>query len=147
MLKRAGWGLVAFALTMGCGDDDSNGDAQKPNPNASGAVCPDNSTLTYKDDIEPILKRRCNYCHSVNVPEAQRPDVPHFFDSEAEVLAHADLIDAVAAAGPARTNETMPPADAASGPPSLEDRQKLGEWLACNKGSGDHHHDHGDHEH
>lgn len=146
MLKRAGWGLVAFALTMGCGDDKDGQEQAAGHENASGAECPDDSTLTYEGDIKPILTRYCNYCHSVNVPESQREGVPHFFDSEADVIAHADLIDANAAAGPARTNETMPPADAASGPPSLEQRKKLGEWLACNRGSGDHHHDH-DHEH
>lgn len=59
----------------------------------------------------------------------------HDFDRFEGVLPVAEHIDQYAAAGPNAMNTTMPPDGDA---PTLEEREKLGEWLACElEGLGD----------
>ncbi|HVZ37515.1 MAG TPA: hypothetical protein VG963_34075 [Polyangiaceae bacterium] len=129
--------IVLLAAILGlcaCGSDkdddkDSDEDSEDVGP-PSGAVCPTGSTVTFDKDIQPIITMYCIRCHSVNVPAAQRMGAPsdHNFDTEQGVLDAAKHIDESAAAGPNATNTMMPPNGAA---PSLEERQKLGEYLAC----------------
>lgn len=97
----------------------------------SEASCPEGSTLTYDTFGRAFFESYCTRCHaSTLVGGTARNGAPdgYDFDSIAGVLAHADEIDAAAAAGPERINEFMP----LSAPrPSDAERDMLGEWLAC----------------
>ena len=79
---------------------------------------------------QSFMKTYCLRCHSAPVQGAARKGAPsdHNFDLADEIRGLADHIDQYAGSGPAATNTTMPPGEAK---PSLEERRKLSEWLAC----------------
>lgn len=96
----------------------------------SGAICPTGSTLTYANFGKAFFSSYCLRCHSQAVVGAARMMAPadHNFDTIAEIELLMDHIDQKAAAGATVVNQTMPPTDPK---PTLDDRKKLGEWLAC----------------
>jgi hypothetical protein len=138
--------VLPVALGAGCGDDhahdDEHGDhGDHGHPDAgdhhdepvgpnSGAECPDNSTLTYANFAQGFFSSYCLRCHSSQLTGAARMGAPgdHNFDTLAEIELLSMHIDQLAASGPDSTNETMPPSNPK---PSLADRKKLGEWMAC----------------
>jgi uncharacterized membrane protein len=114
--------LAALLLAAGCGGS------------ATGSTCPTNNPPTYASFGQHFFATYCTGCHSATA--ANRHDAPgdQNYDTEAEIKAHADDIDQVAASGPAATNTSMPDL---SGPvrmqPSLAERVQLGQFLACEK--------------
>ena len=108
----------------------------------TGASC--DATLSYADDVAPILDRYCLACHSVEVPLTKRHGAPgdHNFDSEAEVIGFALHIEQRAGAGPDAQNQSMPPAGFRK--PSDAERELLASFLACHldASSGAPHHIH-----
>jgi hypothetical protein len=138
------WVAVPVVLAAGCGDDDSDEhdpgdhddehgdhDHSKPVGPPSEAECPnpDESDLTYDNFAKGFFSEYCNRCHSADVKGDKRMNAPadHNFDTLEQIELLQDHIDQMAAAGK-KTNTTMPPSDPK---PSLEDRKKLGEWIAC----------------
>lgn len=139
---------ICFAASLclalgfgGCGDDgddddhhpgdhDDGGHGHEDVGPDSGATCPDNSTLTYANFGKSFFSSYCLRCHSVQVKGDARMGAPsdHNFDTLAEIELLSMHIDQKAASGPAHTNEAMPPSNPK---PSLADRKKLGEWIAC----------------
>lgn len=109
--------LFCGALTLGfaCGDDSDDGHED------SGLEC--NSSLTYAQDIAPIIKTNCLSCHSKTVTGVARAGAPsdHNFDTEADVKSQLDHIEHAAV-----VEKSMPP----GGLPE-DARQKLGTWIAC----------------
>jgi uncharacterized membrane protein len=94
------------------------------------SICPPNSDLTYESFGQPFMQTYCTHCHSSTLAGAARNGAPdgHDFDTLDGILLVAHHIDEYAAAGPAATNTAMPPSDPR---PSDEERQQLGQWLAC----------------
>jgi hypothetical protein len=109
-----------------CGDDkasDSGG--------ASGATCPDDSTLTYDTFGQAFMEDYCTRCHSSALTGAARNGAPsdHNFDTLANIKdTEPEHLDEEAAAGPNHVNTAMPPT---APQPTEAERRKLGEWLAC----------------
>ena len=94
------------------------------------STCPPTSQLSYQNFGRGFMESYCVRCHSSSVIGSARQQAPvdHNFDSLAGILEEAQHIDMSTASGPGGTNTSMPP----SGPaPSIEERRKLGEWLAC----------------
>lgn len=126
--------VLPLALGVGCGGDDDGGhDDDHGEENVgpdSGATCPDNSTLTYENFGKEFFSSYCLRCHSSSVTGEKRMGAPpdHNFDKLSEIDLLKKHIDQMAASGPAHTNETMPPSNPK---PSKEEREKLGEWIAC----------------
>lgn len=135
--------LLAFAFVAGaCEDTEEDGDEEceaeeeeedeeAPIGPPSGATCPTDNTLTYENFGKPFMEMYCTRCHSstLTTPE-QRMCAPafHDFDTLQGILPVAEHIDQFAAAGPSSTNTEMPE----NGPaPTLEEREQLGQWLAC----------------
>lgn len=150
MIGRLRWvslvaALASTALVTGCDDNDDegseeHGDTHEHEHDSGGeegefgppteSVCPEGSTLTWDNFGNMFMQTYCTRCHASTLTGADRQGAPlyHDFDSLQGVLVVADHVDQKAAAGPAATNELMP----ISAPtPTLEERQKLGEWLAC----------------
>lgn len=96
----------------------------------TGATCPPSSTLSYETFGREFFQTYCLRCHSSSVVEPQREGAPddHNFDTRAEIETMREHIDLSAAAGPNATNELMPVSDPR---PTLEERRRLAEWLAC----------------
>lgn len=94
------------------------------------ATCSPSSTLTYASFGQPFMTNYCTRCHSSTLSGEARMGAPafHDFDTQLGVQQVADHIDETAAAGPAATNEAMPPSNPR---PTLEERQQLAEWIAC----------------
>jgi uncharacterized membrane protein len=120
---------LALGAAMACGsaDDDAGGKDES----ALGLTCPDDSTVSYEQDIAPFMDKYCNSCHGSDVPAAERQGAPSDanFDTKGGILMHAYHVSIKAAAGPKGVNTEMPQG---SGPkPSVEERKMLGEWLAC----------------
>ncbi len=143
---KAHWQLLTITALLGavaCGgeDEDSGSEEDADVGPASGAVCPTNSAVTYETDIKPFMASYCTTCHAANVPVAQRNGAPkgHNFETEQGVLDEAAHIDQEAASGPNATNTMMPPTGFPA--PSVEERQKLGEYLACHGDLSGHHDD------
>jgi uncharacterized membrane protein len=133
--------MVVFPLSGCAADDDDEGhgheagDHDDPIGEPSGATCPaDSAGLTYEAFGEKFMSDYCTRCHSDELKTEQaRMGAPlgHDFNVEPGVRAVWEHIDQKAAAGELHVNEDMPP-PAVSGPtPTLEERQKLGQWLAC----------------
>lgn len=103
---------------------------------STGASCPSTHAPTYAGFGKPFLAKYCLGCHSVGALERHGAPRDQNFDTEAELKAHADAIDRVAAAGPEARNTDMPEI---AGPvrmaPAMVDRERLGELLACERAS------------
>jgi hypothetical protein len=96
----------------------------------TGATCPSDSTLTYANFGQQFMQNYCLRCHSETLTCDQRMGAPsdHNFDQLAEIDLLSPHIDEYAGSGPSSTNTHMPPSDPK---PSMTDRQKLSEWIAC----------------
>jgi uncharacterized membrane protein len=118
--------LVTAAALSACNGEDEG------SPEPSGAICPDNSSLTYDNFGSPFFATYCTGCHSSELDGIDRHGAPadHNFDTLAGILSEAEHIDEWAAAGPDAVNTAMPPATADDTPDESE-RRDLGEWLAC----------------
>lgn len=120
--------LLAVALaSAGCPAEDEPLVFGPP----TGAVCPPTSTLTWESFGRGFMTTYCTGCHSSERTGSDRHGAPSFHDCDTVfgVRAISDHIDATAAAGPDAVNVGMPGDDYPE--PSLEQRQLLGEWLAC----------------
>jgi hypothetical protein len=142
MLAVGLWATVPVILAVGCGDDSSEPDAGEHGDHGdhgdhegdvgpdSGAACPTGgSDLTYDNFAKGFFAEYCLRCHSAKVKGDARMMAPadHNFDTIEEIELLAKHIDQKAASGTV-TNESMPPSNPK---PTVEDRKKLGEWLAC----------------
>lgn len=139
---RSSWTRVAVggALTLalvscgpegGDGDPDAGGRERTRRPGATHASCPDGSTLTYESFGRELLDHWCVRCHSSELTTVtDRGGAPLGMDFDTAELAreHRAEIDSVAAAGPTRVNLYMP---IGTEQPTDEERELLGEWLAC----------------
>jgi hypothetical protein len=107
----------------------------------SGAECPSDRTgLTYEAFGKNFMEQYCTRCHSTTLttPAARMGATPdHDFDVLAGIRGVREHIDQMAAAGPTSTNTRMPPASDSGPKPTLEERTKLGQWLACEFGTAD----------
>jgi hypothetical protein len=143
MLAVGLWVTVPVILAVGCGDDSGTADAgdhgahgdhmddhEKDVGPDSGATCPSGgSDLTYANFAKAFFSKYCLRCHSSKVTGAARMMAPadHNFDTLEEIELLTKHIDQMAAAGTV-TNDMMPRSDPK---PTLDERKKLGEWLAC----------------
>jgi hypothetical protein len=94
------------------------------------SVCPPTSTLTYNNFGKGFMESFCVKCHDSNKMGDQRQGAPSFhdFDTLFGIKAVSNHIDETTASGPAGTNDSMPNTNPK---PTLEQRQQLGEWIAC----------------
>lgn len=124
--------LLCAVLTAGCGSEEQG--------EATGSTCPDDSSVTYEGFVQPFMDKYCTRCHASTLSADERQGAPsgHDFDTLEGILKYPDHIAEQAAAGPDGVNELMPP-DGAK--PTLEERMKLGEFLACQGGDSDAAHD------
>ena len=99
---------VLGAVAAACTADPSSGIA------ASEVVCPSDSTLTYESFGSAFLADNCLSCHITK----ERPPLT----TQAAVQANKSAIISAA------VTSTRMPADGAL---AIEERQLLGEWLAC----------------
>lgn len=114
---------IAAAVLAGCAQPQLFGPPTE-------ASCPPASTLTWDSFGKPFMDAYCVRCHASTLAPAQRHGAPtfHDFDTIYGTRAVREHIDLTTAAGPAAVNTSMPPGGDA---PTLEERQLLGEWLAC----------------
>jgi uncharacterized membrane protein len=77
------------------------------------------------------MQNYCLSCHSASLTGDGRQGATEGvnFDTLEDVRRQTAMIDIHAAAGPHATNTEMPPAK--SPQPSQQEREKLGQWLAC----------------
>ena len=87
--------------------------------------CPPQSIVTYENFGAPFFRSWCSGCHSSDLPSSDRQAAPLGidFDTRAKIREHLDAIYSRAG----DSNTTMPP----RGGPDAEERQRLGDWLAC----------------
>ncbi|NVB80713.1 MAG: hypothetical protein HOV81_20120 [Kofleriaceae bacterium] len=121
--------LLVFAMGHGGGGCCSD-EAEEVLGPSTETQCPPTSTLTYASFGQPFMTSYCTRCHSSTLTGADRMGAPafHDFDTQIGIQQVADHVDQVAGSGPAATNESMPP-DGAK--PTLDERKKLAEWIAC----------------
>ena len=126
--------VSALALCAGCsGEQDATEIEPASKPGPSGAVCPSQSELTYETFAADFFDSYCVRCHQTALDAGSRHGAPRSinYDSlEAVMAVPAENIDVMAAAGPAQWNTFMPPSAPS---PSHSEREKLGEWLACDR--------------
>jgi hypothetical protein len=123
-LTRIAAAIALAAPLVGCSDD-----APLFGP-PTESQCPPDSALTWDSFGRKFMEDYCTRCHHSDLRGAARQGAPSFhdYDTVFGVRATDDHIDFTTAAGPAATNTAMPP----DGPkPSLEERRRLGEWIAC----------------
>lgn len=95
----------------------------------TGTVCPDGGgTLTYENFGKKFMQDYCLSCHSVDSTDRKGAPDDHNFDELVDIDGLRAHIDQYAGSGPDATNEVMPKDDPK---PTLEERKKLSEWLAC----------------
>jgi hypothetical protein len=114
--------------------DDAHEESAPVGP-ASGATCPDDAgMLTYEDFGQPFMEAYCTRCHSSELSGDARNSAPagHDFDTLEGILLVGDHVDQLAAVGPESSNMVMPPTNPK---PTLEEREMLGQWLACELGN------------
>jgi hypothetical protein len=133
---------IALFPLSGCASDDDDGHGHSHGPHdeepvgdPSGATCPEDSTgLTYDAFGKQFMTDYCVRCHSDQLKTEQaRMGAPfnHDFNVEAGIRTVWEHIDQKAAAGDLGVNEEMPPQTDSGPKPTLEERQKLGQWLVC----------------
>ncbi|MDB4976077.1 MAG: uncharacterized protein JWN48_4418 [Myxococcaceae bacterium] len=127
MTRQGLWACVAVGLAGLNGAACGSGEAGQ----STQTACPDASTLTYEADIAPIMAKYCVSCHASTVPGAQRHGAPtdHNFDTELGILEEAEHVDSNAGSSGTVTNTEMPPRGYPA--PTVEERMKLSQWLAC----------------
>lgn len=106
---------LILATVLGCGAHDTIDE----HPCPSGGT-----TLTYDNFGKGFLDRWCQECHGEKASPRNGAPPDYVFGSREEASAHKDRIFAKAAGD----NMSMPPG---TGGPSLDERQKLADWLAC----------------
>jgi hypothetical protein len=114
---------LVLALLVACGPDSIWGPPTQ-------SVCPPTQTLTYDNFGRKFMNDYCLECHHSELVGADRMGAPSFhdFDTWYGIEAVKNHIDETTAAGPAAINDGMPQ----TAPfPTLEERRKLGEWIAC----------------
>lgn len=115
----------------GCGGSsgDTGGDGHVHS--STGATCPSTDAPTAQNFGQAFLESYCLSCHSASVTGPGRGGAPANinFDTLEQVRSQSHGIDEHAAAGPSATNTEMPPRGLPQ--PTLAERQKLGQWLAC----------------
>ena len=130
--KGAGYGLklavalVAAATLGGCVvEREPEIDPDIAPASLAERACPPDSFVTWEDFGAPFMYTYCNGCHSSALPQGERQDAPLGvdFDTIEDVRYWADRIWARSA----DHNVTMPPV----GGPEYDERDLLGEWLAC----------------
>ncbi|WP_224373151.1 hypothetical protein [Hyalangium versicolor] len=97
---------------------------------ATEMVCPTDNTLTYQSFGQTFMGTYCLRCHNTALMGSARHGAPSDvnFNTLEEIRAESKDIDKMAGASATVTNEEMPP-DGEK--PSVEDRRKLSQWLAC----------------
>lgn len=140
-VPRLGLIVLAAVLCLGHADDGGCGDSHEPGTTppghhhhtgtATGATCPTTDAPTAQNFGNAFMQTYCLSCHSESLTGAARQDAPVGvdFDTPEDVRRQSALIDIHAAAGPNATNTEMPPAERT--PPMQQEREKLGQWLAC----------------
>ena len=120
--------ILPFA--MGHGHGCGGGDDSVLGPPTETACPPAGTTLSYESFGRQFMTSYCTRCHSSTLTGAARMGATayHDFDTIEGIRAVINHIDETAGAGPAATNQAMPPNGTK---PTLEERQKLAEWLAC----------------
>jgi hypothetical protein len=116
-------------FTMGHGDGCCGNSEDVLGP-PTGTTCPPSSTLTYVNFGQAFMASYCTRCHSSTLSGTARmgATTAHDFDTQLGIQQVGDHIDQTAGAGPAATNDQMPP----SAPvPTMMERQQLAEWMAC----------------
>jgi uncharacterized membrane protein len=85
---------------------------------------PEGTSLTYANFGANFINTHCQWCHGSTVSDRLGAPGEFIFDTHDQVIQHKDRIFVRSAA----ENDSMPP-----GPddPSLDERTKLAEWLAC----------------
>ena len=129
--------MAASISLVACGSDDVRDDDHRADESAgtpSGAGCPSSDAPTYATFGKDFMTKYCTRCHSSAVKGAARMMAPgdHNFDTLDEIALMVEHIDQAAAAGPDEVNTRMPPSDPK---PSMLEREKLGQWLACELGN------------
>jgi hypothetical protein len=97
----------------------------------TGAICGSSpSALTYANFAKDFMTKYCVECHDSNKAGAARKGATEFhdFDTLLGIKQVGDHVDEYAGSGPKATNELMPEVGAK---PTLSERQKLSEWIAC----------------
>lgn len=114
---------LIFCAAVGCHSDSIFGPPTE-------STCPQDSALSYETFGKPFMERYCTDCHSSELRSESRQGAPSFhdFDTLSGTKAVSDHIDQTTAAGPAATNQGMPPR---SPYPSQAEREQLGQWIAC----------------
>lgn len=97
---------------------------------ATKAPCEPGSTLTWENFGKKFMFDYCTRCHHTDLRGEARHGATSFhdYDTVFGVRATDTHIDFTTAAGPDAVNMSMPP-DGKK--PTLEERQQLGEWIAC----------------
>ncbi|XXF78466.1 hypothetical protein P2318_01540 [Myxococcaceae bacterium GXIMD 01537] len=120
--------LVPLSLA-GCGGEEE--EHLHHGHTATESTCPPAGAPTAQDFGTAFMESYCVSCHSTTSRGPSRGGAPTDlnFDTLEGIRRYATDIDAHAAAGPRATNTAMPPADRPQ--PTLAEREKLGQWLAC----------------
>jgi len=131
-LALAAFLCLGHGEAKGCGGEDDDGDEGHEHGGvATGATCPSLDAPTAQNFGTAFVETYCLSCHSQSATGAARQGatVGVDFDTLDEVRRQLALIDTHAAAGPNTTNTEMPPAQRPQ--PTQQEREKLGQWLAC----------------
>lgn len=107
-----------------CSVEDADVDGPPPTRLAD-RECPPDSVLTYESFGGPFIYSYCSGCHSKDLPEGMRQEAP--MGSDFDTLDATREWSARIWARAADHNLTMPPI----GGPDDDEREMLGEWLAC----------------
>jgi uncharacterized membrane protein len=115
--------VAALGLALGCATEEAG--------HPTGALCPPESDVSYEGFVAPLMQEYCLECHSSSVVSRERNGAPsdHNFDTIYDLVSNAEHIDELAGVGPDSENLNMPPDGYLA--PSLNERAKLSEWLAC----------------
>jgi hypothetical protein len=118
-------GLAVVAIVAGCNEEPLFGPPTE-------SVCPPTQTLSYENFGKPFMENYCTDCHDSHKRGEERHGATSFhdFDTIYGIRAVYEHIDFTTAAGPTGVvNDSMPPDGEPK--PTLEERTKLGEWIAC----------------
>lgn len=116
---------VASLAAAGCGDKATPETDLVMSSEKEEEDCP--ADVTYKKVAKPFFDEYCRGCHSEKVASEDAPEVPHMFDTEADIRAAGQHVYE------ALEGKTMPPSDAEEDlpMPTSKERKAVLEWLQC----------------